>query len=69
MSDIKHTIKFTHDDGKERRQSLYWCGRESQTKDEWAFQNAGHLALSVGGSVQPCKRCIKEIIKELEKEL
>ena len=65
----KHTIKYEYEDGKPREKNLYWCGRESIIKHEWAFKDAGHLSLSVGGSVQPCKRCVSAIIKELGKEL
>jgi hypothetical protein len=63
----KHIIKYTHDDGKELLKPTLWCGREN--KLGWLFQDAQHAALAVGGSVAPCKNCIKAIVKELSKEL
>ena len=45
-----------------------WCGNELGSH-AWAFSDAQHLALSVQGSVEPCRDCVKAIIKELEKEL
>jgi len=64
----KHTIKYTHTDGVELDVPILWCGLESKPFD-WYFQDAQHLALSVGGTIQPCINCVKAIIKELEKEL
>ena len=64
----KHVIKFTYDDGKKLSKPILWCGRESMGY-EFEFQDAQHVALAVGGSIQPCKNCVKAIIKELEKEL
>jgi len=65
---VKHTIKLTHIDSQKLNKDVYWCGRFRKSFD-WCFSDAQHLTLSVGGSVQPCKSCIKSIIKELEKEL
>ena len=65
----KHVIKYTHDDGKRLKIPLLWCGRKSNGHHEWAFQDAQHVALAVGGSVAPCKSCIKAIIKQLSEEL
>ena len=64
----KHVIKYTHKDGEELRQEEYWCGRLRKSY-QWRFTDAQHVALAVGGSAQPCKNCIKAIIKELNKEL
>ena len=64
----RHVIKYTHKDGEELPQSEYWCGRLKNDFD-WCFNNAQHVALAVGGSAQPCKSCIKSIIRELSKEL
>lgn len=63
----RHVAKYTHEDGRKLNQPIYWCGRTS--KGEWHFLDAQHVALSVGGSVSPCKNCIKAIIKELQKEI
>lgn len=65
---IRHTAKETHDNGVELEKPIYWCDRVPQFP-EWHFTGADHLAASVGGSIQPCKKCIKAIIKELKKEL
>ena len=64
----RHIIKFEYDDGVKLEKPILWCGRKS-SDFEWYFLNAQHAALSVGGSIAPCKNCIKAIIKELEKEL
>ena len=65
----KHVIKYTHEDGVELVLPTLWCGRKSLGKGVWHFQDAQHVALAVGGSVQPCKGCIKAIIKQLNEEL
>lgn len=64
----KHVIKYTHKDGQQLPANEYWCGRKGKHYD-WAFMDAQHLALAVGGSAQPCKQCVKSIIKTLEQEL
>lgn len=71
----KHVIKFekgtwitgVEADGK-RIAAESWCGRPLRVYDK-PFLDAQHVALAVGGSLQPCKDCIKAIIKDLEKEL
>ena len=63
-----HVIKFEYSDGENLEAPLYWCGR-SRSHGDWRFLDAHHVALAVGGSVQPCKSCVKAIIKELSKEL
>ena len=63
----KHTVKRDHEDGAPIT-PVFWCGRHP-TAFEWYFQDTHHLALSIGGSQQPCKLCIKAIIKELNREL
>lgn len=62
-----HTIKREWDDGNKLPKPLLWCGKEF--KGGFVFSDTHHLALSVGGSIQPCKNCIKAIIKKLEEEL
>ena len=64
----KHIIKFEYQDGKKLQLPMLWCGKNS-TFGTWYFQDAQHAALSVGGSIAPCKNCVKAIIKELSKEL
>ena len=66
MSTERHVIKHTHDDGKELTTPITWCGAKGVG---WLFNNTHHVALSVGGSVQPCRSCIRAIITELQKEL
>ena len=65
---IKHVIKYEYDDGEKLKKPILWCGREATGMDFY-FQDAQHVALAVCGSIQPCKNCIKAIIKELQKEL
>ena len=65
---IRHTIKNTHISGKKLLNPTSWCGRDIRV-DSWSFLDTHHLALSIGGSQQPCRKCIKAIIKELEREL
>ena len=64
----RHIIKFEYDDGIKLENPILWCGKASSDFG-WMFQDAQHVALAVGGSIQPCKNCIKAIIKQLEKEL
>lgn len=64
----KHVIKFDYEDGERLRNPKLWCGRKSNNY-EWYFENAQHVALYAGGSVPPCKNCIKAIIKQLEIEI
>ena len=64
----KHVIKLDHEDGVKLNQPIVWCGHPV-THRQWLFQDAQHVALSVGGSVEPCANCIKAIITELQKEL
>ncbi len=45
-----------------------YCGAKV-TSFDWYFVDASHVIHSVGGSIPPCKKCIKAIIKELKKEL
>jgi hypothetical protein len=65
----KHVIKYEYDDGVKLAKPVLWCGRKSSGKPAWRFQDAQHVALAVGGSVQSCKDCIKAIIKQLSEEL
>ena len=62
-----HVIKRTHEYGNLITPVL-WCGTKYSSMS-WYFQDTQHVALAVGGSVQPCKECIKAIITALEKEL
>ena len=76
MTNVRHTIKHVHLGPDPMHTSTqqqvigigYWCGRVGDN-NEWCFHDAQHLALSAGGSIQPCKNCVKAIIKELNKEL
>ena len=63
----KHVIKYEYRDGEKLAQPTTWCGRKHD--GGWVFADAQHVALAVGGSIQPCKKCIKAIIKVLEEEL
>ena len=65
----RHVIKHTHEDGEKLESPELWCEIKLKNNMEWVFTDTHHAALSVGGSVQPCKNCIKAIIKELSKEL
>lgn len=64
---VAHAVKYDHDNG-EPITPVFWCGRTRKAY-EWYFSDIGHMALSVGGSQQPCKDCIKAVIAELKKEL
>lgn len=64
----KHVIKFKSERGVKLKQPIVWCGYIINSK-QWLFEDAQHVALSVGGSVEPCANCIKSIISELKKEL
>lgn len=64
----RHVIKFTHDEGVKMDKHELWCGADYYCFD-FHFIDAQHVALAAGGSIQPCKECIKEIIKVLESEL
>lgn len=63
----RHVIKYDHKDGVRLVHPATWCGRP--VNSSFAFVDIQHVALAVGGSIQPCKSCINAIIKELEKEL
>jgi len=65
---VRHTLKYDHKDGVKLDNPISWCGRELNSYD-WFFLDAQHLALSAGGSVQPCKNCVKAVIKQLSIEL
>jgi len=71
MSDPRHTVKqmFAEGDGLPRPE--YHCGRVGAVApfNDFHFLDAGHLVRNVGGSIQPCKDCIRAIIRELNKEL
>lgn len=64
----RHVIKYEYDEGSKLKFPISWCGKELKSR-EFKFLDAQHVALAAGGSVQPCKNCIKAIIKNLEKEL
>lgn len=65
----KHIIKYEYRDGVKlaRHEIETWCGYAPQFSD-WLFQDAQHAILSVEHESlnQPCKRCIKAIIKIAE---
>ena len=67
MSEARHTIKRTHIEGVKLDSPETWCGEHNDVFS-WAFCDANHLALSVGGSIAPCKACIDAIILELKTE-
>ena len=64
----RHTIKFEYENGVKLDKPILWCKKEFNHHQAY-FQDAQYLALSVGGSIQPCKNCIKAIIKQLSEEL
>ncbi|MFT6988174.1 MAG: hypothetical protein ACJASL_000134 [Paraglaciecola sp.] len=64
----RHVIKFEYDNGVKLDRPTLWC-KKDYNPHQFVFNDAQHVALSVGGSIQPCKNCIKAIIKELSKEL
>jgi hypothetical protein len=63
----RHVIKYKYNDGVKLKKPEAWCGK--LLDNNFAFQDAQHVALAAGGSIQPCKNCIKKIIKALEVEL
>ena len=62
----RHIIKFEYENGVKLSAPVVWCGRPA-TYSQWLFQDAQHAALSVNGEIEPCRNCVKAIIKELEK--
>lgn len=64
----RHVIKYEYRDGKLLSKPVVWCGRKIKTCSP-TFEDTQHVALAVGGSIQPCKSCIKAIIRQLSKEL
>ncbi len=64
----KCTVKIKAAGSPQVLKSKSWCGRDLDFY-EWAFEDAQHLALVGGGSVETCKDCVKSIINELSKEL
>jgi hypothetical protein len=64
----RHAIKFEYEEGVKLDKPILWC-KKKYNPHQFYFQDAQHLALSVGGSIQPCKNCIKAIIKTLSEEL
>jgi hypothetical protein len=63
-----HVIKLTHEEGVVLNIPTLWCNQLPAYLD-WYFQDAQHVVLSVGSNILPCKKCVKGIIKELEKSL
>ena len=65
----KHIIKYEYRDGVKlaKHEVETWCGYVPQFSD-WLFQDAQHAILSIEqeSRIQPCKRCIKAIIKTAE---
>lgn len=64
----RHVTKYEYTDGIKLDNPIAWCGHAIQWH-EWHFNDAQHVALANGGSVQPCKLCVKEIIDALSVEL
>lgn len=65
---IAHIVKYRHKDGVKLHIPTLWCNSDYDGCS-FVFMDAQHVALAVGGSTQPCKNCIKAIIKELKKGL
>ena len=63
-----HVIKYEYNNGEKLPTPELWCGKEPAIAG-FLFQDAQHIALASGGSIAPCKNCIKAIIKALSKEL
>ena len=65
----KHIIKYEYRDGVKlaRHEIETWCGYAPQFSD-WLFRDAQHAILGIEqeSRIQPCKRCIKAIIKTAE---
>jgi len=70
MTECKHVIKYTHDDGVKLRNPTTWCGRKVYAND-WLFQDAAHVLLALDQStcVTPCKQCLKAMRKVINAEL
>ena len=64
----RHIIKLEYDNGVKLDKPVLWCSRKV-TGFDFYFLDAQHAALSVDGSVTPCKSCIKAVIRELQKAL
>jgi len=65
----RHVIKYEYDEGVKLQIPSVWCGYKLTDRKIWLFKDAQHVALAVGGSIEPCSNCIKSIISELQKEL
>jgi len=65
---LHHVIKYEYRDGLKLPKPELWCGEKNPTSG-WFFQDAQHAALSVNGSIQPCKNCIRAIINQLQEGL
>ncbi|MGM5670077.1 hypothetical protein [Enterobacter cloacae] len=63
---MKHIIKFPLENNKKES----WCGAVI-SPTEWAFEDAQHALLSIeqGSLVQPCKECLKAIVKVAQQEV
>ena len=64
----RHVTKYEYSNGEKLDIPISWCGHEIQ-RHEWHFTDAQHVALAAGGSVQPCRLCVKAIIDALCVEL
>lgn len=64
----RHVMKYEYSDGVKLGRPIMWCGREQDNFDFY-FTGAQHVALNAGGTIAPCKNCIKAIIKQLQEEL
>jgi len=63
----RHVVRLVYRDGGAKK-PISWCGKELNSFD-WVFVDVQHLVNSVGGSIAPCKCCIKEIQDHLNQEL
>lgn len=63
---MKHIIKFPLENNKKDS----WCGAVI-SPTEWALEDAQHALLSIeqGSLVQPCKECLKAIVKVAQQEV
>ena len=68
----KHIVKYDYRDGVKlaKHEGETWCGHQPQSAD-WLFQDAQHALLSIEqcSSVEPCKECLKAIVRVVQKEV
>lgn len=62
----RHVLKYDHENGEALAKPVFWCGADDNGM-EFYFMDAQHVALSAGGSIAPCKKCVNAIINKLQK--